>query len=133
MKRLLAMAVSLVALSGCSDFERIDFVFDSSPPVDVIVTYDQIRIPEGVAVITTALPTAGDGVMSSDTSVLLNAEDSGVLGVAFALPQALEQGGDKAPWSFVLFGARAGSTKVTVRVDDAVKKDIPVVVEAQSP
>jgi len=130
-RRLIGVAVFLGALSGCGDFERINFIVNSAPPVDLIVTYDQIRIPEGVAVITTAEPTATDGVMSRDTTVVLNAADAAVLGVAFALPQALEPGESDAHWSYVLVGAQAGSTTLTVRVDDDVKKEIPVVVEAQ--
>ena len=126
-----ALLGTLASLAGCSDFERLDFVFVSTPPLAVTVTYDQIRIPEGIAVIATARPMAGDAVMDSDTKVDLRSADPGVLGVAFALPQVLDEGSDDIPWTHVLFGVHAGSTTVTVRVDDDVKKEIPAVVEPQ--
>ena len=129
--RRAAVLATLGVLTGCSDFERIDFVVTSTPPLAVVVTYDEIRIPEGVAVVATARPMADDGVMSSDTKVDLQGADPRVLGVAFALPQELDKSGDDTPWSHVLFGVQPGSTTITVRVDDDVKKEIPVVVAPQ--
>lgn len=126
-----ALLGALALLTGCSSFERLDFVVDATPPLAVVVTYDEIRIPEGIAVITTARPMAGDGVMSSDTKVELRSADPEVLGAAFALPQQIVEGSDDTPWTHVLFGVRAGSTTVTVRVDGEVKKEIPAVVEPQ--
>jgi hypothetical protein len=127
----IALVGALAGLAGCSSFDHLEFVLDSTPPLEVVVTYDEIRIPEGVAVIATARPTAEDGVMSSDTKVQLRTADPAVLGVALALPQALDEGGDDAPWTHVLLGVRAGSTAVIVTVDGDEKKQIPAHVEPQ--
>lgn len=126
-----AIASLLVSLSACSDFERIDFGFESTPPVDVVLTYEQIRIPEGVAVFTTARPTASDGLMSRDTKIQLNVADPSVLGVAVALPQDFDEETSSDLWSFVFFGAGVGETTVTVRIDGAVEGQIPAFVEGQ--
>jgi hypothetical protein len=126
-----AIASLVAALPACSDFERIDFGFESTPPVDVVLTYEQIRIPEGVAVFTTASPMASDGLMATDTEVQFNAADPSVLGVALALPENLDGGTSRDLWSFVFFGAGVGETTVTVRINGSVEGEIPASVEAQ--
>jgi hypothetical protein len=118
-------------LGGCSPFERIDFVLESTPPAAAVVTYDEIRIPEGIAVITTARPMSSDSLMSTDTRIQLSAADPQVLGVAFALPRQLDEGSEDPTWTYVLSGNRAGSTKLVVQIDGAVKKEIPAIVQAQ--
>jgi hypothetical protein len=123
--------MTLSALCGCGDFDRIDFQFDSTPPVDVYVTFEEIRIPEGVAVITTARPMAGDSVMARETSVELKSTAPDVMGVAWALPPQLPDTSERPPWSFVLFGVAAGSTTVTVRIDGEERGEIPTIVEVQ--
>lgn len=130
MRRALTFALSLSLLTACSDFERIDFDV-SAPPVDIVVTYDQIRIPEGVAVVAIARPIAGDSIMSTDTTVKLSAANPGILGVGFALPQQVDPETPDAQWSYVLMGILAGSTTLEVRVDDDLKKEIPAVIEMQ--
>lgn len=128
MKRALAslfFAGSLALLCGCESFDHIEFVTVSTP-VQVFVTYDSIEIPEGVAVIATARPVSGSGTMSEDTKVELSSDDAGILGVSFALPDSAE-----AQWTFVLSGAKAGTTTLSVRVDDDVKKQIPATITAQ--
>jgi hypothetical protein len=127
----LALFGAQAFLAGCSSFERLEFVLESTPPAAVVVTYEEIRLPEAVAVIATARPMASDGVMSGDTRVELSSADPAVLGVSFALPQVLSEGGDTTPWTHVLFGVGAGSTRVIVRVDGDVKKEIPASVESQ--
>jgi hypothetical protein len=126
-----AIAALLAGSPACSDFERIDFGFESTPPVNVVLTYEQIRMPEGVAVITSARPMASDGLMSRDTEIQFNVADPSVLGVALALPESLDDSGSGDVWSFVFFGAGVGATTVTVRIDGAVEGTIPASVEAQ--
>lgn len=128
---MIAAAGALAIMSGCSGFERIDFVYDTSLPVDVLLNDEQIRIPEGVAVITQALPTASDGVMARSTEVQLTSKDPGVLGIALALPEDFKDTDENAQWSFVLFGVKPGTTMVTVRIDGAMEGEIPAFVDPQ--
>lgn len=122
---------ALAGLCGCSGFERIDFVYDTSLPVDVLLSYEQIRIPEGVAIITQARPTAGDGLMARSTEIQLTPKDPGVLGVALALPEDFNDSSESAQWSFVLFGVKPGTTAVTVRIDGATEGEIPAFIDPQ--
>lgn len=125
-------AIAVGALSGCSsDFERIVFLSSVNPPVDVLVTFEEIRIPEGVAVITTARPMSESGVMARDTYIELKSADEGVMGVAWTLPQEIRDQSESESWDFVLFGVSAGSTTITVEVEGSAQAEIPAVVEPQ--
>lgn len=121
----------LTALTGCSDFERIDFQYSADLPLDILVSYEEIRLPTGVAVTAVARPMADGSLMARDTLVELSSENPGILGVAFALPNELGTGTENADWTFVLYAVNAGSTEVTVRVDSEVKGEIPVTILPQ--
>jgi hypothetical protein len=126
-----AAVFMLAALTGCSDFERIDFQYSADLPLDILVSYEEIRMPAGVAVTAVARPMADGGLMARDTLVELSSENPSVLGVAFALPNKLGTGTENADWAFVLFAVNAGSTEVTVRVDGETKGEIPVTILPQ--
>lgn len=121
----------LSALSGCSDFERIDFQYSANLPLDIRVSYEEIRLPAGVAVTTVARPMADGSLMSRDTLIELTSANPGVLGVAFALPNELGVSTENADWTFVLYAVSAGSTEVIVKVDEAEEGAIPVTVLPQ--
>lgn len=121
----------LTVLSGCSDFERIDFQYSHDLPLDIRISYEEIRLPSGVAVTAVARPIADGSLMSRETVVELASENPGVLGVAFALPNRLGVSTENADWTFVLYAASAGSTTVTVRVDGDVEGEIPATVLPQ--
>jgi hypothetical protein len=127
----IAAACGIAALSGCSDFDRIDFQYSASFPLDIQLTYEEIRLPAGIAVTTVARPMAGGSLMSRDTKVELTSGDPGVLGVAFALPNELGISSENAHWAFVFYAVKAGSTEVTVRVDGEMKAEIPATVLPQ--
>lgn len=134
MKRVICGAAAvfmLAALSGCSDFERIDFQYSANLPLDISVSYEAIRLPAGVAVTTVARPMADGSLMARDTLVELASANPGVLGVAFALPNELGVSTENADWTFVLYAVSAGSTEVTVKVDGAEEGAIPVTVLPQ--
>jgi hypothetical protein len=126
-----AAVFMLAALTGCSDFERIDFQYSADLPLDILVSYEEIRMPAGVAVTAVARPMADGGLMARDTLVELSSENPGILGVAFALPNKLGTGTENADWTFVLFAVNAGSTEVTVRVDGETNGEIPVTILPQ--
>lgn len=127
----IALLGALASLAACDSFDHLEISLNSTPPVPVVVTYDQIKVPEGVAVIATTRPMSDTGVMSTDTEVQLNAVDSDVLGVSFALPFEAASESSGPQWTFVLMGLRVGSTTLNVRVDGDEKKQIPVTVDAQ--
>lgn len=124
-------AFLLAAASGCSDFERIDFQYSADLPLDIRLTYEEIRLPTGVAVTTVARPMAGGSPMARSTKVELASADPTVLGVAFALPNEFGVSGESAGWTFVLYAVKAGSTEVTVRVDGEIKGEIPATILPQ--
>ena len=128
---LLLSAVALTTLSGCADFDHVEFVLDGTPPVAAVVTFEEIRLPEGVAVLTTARPMTDSGVMSRDTVIELKPTDERIFGVAWALPHELDEETERASWSFVLFGAAPGSTTVNVRIDGTYEAEIPALIEPQ--
>ena len=117
-------------LGGCSTFDHIEFSFGSTPPLAAVVSYDEIRVSEGVAVVTLATPMSSQGVMSSDTQVDLKSADPSVLGVAFAQPSERRES-EGSSWTFVLLGSSVGNTTVSVRVDGVDEKQIPAIVDAQ--
>lgn len=124
-------AFVLAAASGCSDFERIDFQYSADLPLDIRLTYEEIRLPTGVAVTTIARPMAGDSPMARGTKIELASANPAVLGVAFALPNELGVSGESAHWTFVLYAVKAGSTEVTVRVDGEMMGEIPATILPQ--
>lgn len=124
-------AACLGAVAGCSDFERIDFQYSPGLPLDIQLSYEEIRLPAGIAVTTIARPMASDGLMSRDTVVELTTGDPGVLGVAFALPNELGVSSENADWTFVIYAVKAGTTTVPVRIDGTEEGSIPVIVLPQ--
>jgi len=125
-----ALASPLGLLTGCAGFDHIEFSVSSSP-VNVTVTNNEIRIPEGVAVVVKARPMTTDDVMSSDTEVKLLAGNPVFLGVSFAFPDSGSSESSEAQWSFVLSGVHVGTTTLSVQVDDEVEREIPAVIVAQ--
>jgi hypothetical protein len=126
----LAIAASIGGLLGCSSFDRLDFQYKSAPPDNAIVTYDAIRMHEGIAVGVVARPMDGNDVMSDDTRVELQSQNPGVIGVGQGVaddPNDTSQ----ANWNFVFYGVGVGSAQIIVRVDGSQQTEIPVTVEAQ--
>ena len=117
---------------GCTSFDELDFTFRSVPPTNVIVSFDEIRIQEGVGVGVIARP-LDDGVeMDVDTKVELESKNPGVLGVGPSEPNAFEEESeDKENWTFLIWGVQAGTTEVSVRIDGELLARIPATVEAQ--
>ena len=74
-----------------------------------------------------------DELMDRETVVRLVSDDPSVLGVQSTLNEANVDASDDelANWSFVVFGVKAGSTHVTVYIDDERQAEIPAVVEPQ--
>lgn len=128
------VAALAVALGGCTSFDELDFTYRSVPPagLTVDVSFDQIRIPEGVGVGVVARP-LDDGIeMEVDTEVDLESKNPGVLVVGRSQANELEEEDEgKENWSFLLYGASAGSTEVAVRIDGELVARIPATVDAQ--
>lgn len=130
--KILLVAAALAGLSGCSSDYRIDFTYNSSPPDGAIISFDSIRIHEGIAVGVEAQPMDDDELMDRETFVRLVSDDPSVLGVQSTLSKAdVDASDDLANWSFVIFGVKTGSTRVTVYIDDELEGEIPAVVEPQ--
>jgi hypothetical protein len=120
-----------IGLTACSGFDQLDFRYRSAPVrSDESVSYARIRIHEGTAVGVVATPMDGDDPMDEDTTVALDADDPGVLGIARAEPGDTEEN-DKVNRSFVIFGVRAGNTNVRVLIDGSHEGTIPAIVEPQ--
>ena len=122
-------AGALSALTGCSGFDRLDFTFNSAPADNATVTYEQIRIHEGIAVGVSARPMDGDEQMDEDTVVQLETKNPGV---AMVMPAPRDQElEEEAPYEFVIWGVGAGSASFAVIIDGDIEGEIPVFVEAQ--
>jgi hypothetical protein len=130
-----AMPIALLVMvtaAGCGGFDRLDFQYKSAPPDGATVSFDQIRIHEGIAVGVKALPYEGKDLMDEDTLVELDTANPGVLGVGRGIQDVDWDGDDeRSNWNFVIFGAGAGSTEVTVRIDGDLEARIQAVVESQ--
>ena len=128
-------ALALAALggaAGCGGFDRLDFQYKSAPPDGATVSFDQIRIHEGIAVGVKALPYDGNDLMDEETLVELDTANPGVLGVGRGVEDADFDADDEcANWNFVLYGAGEGTTELTVRIDEDLEARIPVFVEPQ--
>jgi len=119
---------------GCGGIDTVDFEFRSAPPDNAIVTFEQIRLHEGVAVGVRAIAICGDEPVDEETRIELISRNPGVLGIgpAPASPGDPEYDDDDAGnWNFVLFGASPGTTAVTVMIDGDPEADIPVSVDPQ--
>ena len=124
--------IALAGVTGCSGFDRLDFTFKSAPPDSAQVTFQQIRIHEGIALGVTARPMDGSEQLDEDMVVELESKNPAVIGVAPGLPDFdPEEEEDRANWSFVIFGASAGTAVIEVRIDGDVEAQIPATVEAQ--
>jgi hypothetical protein len=119
-------------MTGCSDVYTLAFSYESGPPDNAVVSFDEIRIHEGIIVGVTARPLEDDEPMDTETTVRLVTDDSSVLGIAEGLFDGdAERDDEDANWSFVVYGAKAGSTSVTVYIDGERQGEIPAVVEPQ--
>lgn len=135
MKRSATLVCLALGLAGtaCSGFDSLDITFKSAPPDNATVTFEQIRIHEGIAVGITARPMDGDEQMDEDTQLVLESRNPGVLGVAPGEQDDQDEDPEDRPpnYNFVLFGAKAGTTSVVVLVDGDIEAEIPAVVEPQ--
>lgn len=129
MKSAIAAALVLAGATGCSGFDHLDFTFKSAPPDGATVTFEHIQIHEGIALGVTARPMDGSDTLDESTVVQLESRDPGILGVGPGLPDDDDE--DTANWSFVIFGAKAGTTTITVRIDNDLEGEIPATVEPQ--
>ena len=130
----LIIAALAMGIGGCGKtFEELDFTFRSVPPVPVTVSYEEIRIPEGIGVGVIARPFTDDGQeMDEDTEVGLESKNPGILMVGPSQPNEFEATDKtKQNWTFVIYGAQAGTTEVTVRVKGNVVTRIPAIVDPQ--
>lgn len=118
-------------VAGCSGFDRLDFVYESAPPDDAIVSFEGIEIHAGIAVGVEARPVDGDEIMDEDTQVELDSRNPGVLGIAPAQPDEDVDNDDKYNWKFVVFGVGPGTTQVVVTIDGEIEAEIPAVVQEQ--
>jgi hypothetical protein len=126
---LAALLIAALPALGCSSFDRLDFTFRSAPPDNASVTYEEIRIHEGIAVGVAARPMDGNEQMDNDTVVQLETKHPGVVGVATApRDEDLEE---EAPYEFVVWGIGAGEASLAVIIDGELEGEIPVVVLAQ--
>jgi hypothetical protein len=119
-----------LGLLGCSGFDHLDFRYRSAPVDNGSVSYWRIRIHEATAVGVVATPMDGNEPMDETTTVGLEPDDPGVLGIARAEPGDAQED-DEVNRSFVLFGVRAGATDVRVIIDGDVEGTIPATIEAQ--
>jgi len=139
MRRLDFQRVMFIALlgapmmAGCGGFDELDFRYNSVPPDNADINYQNVFVHEGIAVGVTALPLCGGETMDSDTRVELSSSNPGVLGVAFVQkptdPDDVD--GNDGHWDFVLYGVSTGSTSIRVRIDGESEGEIPVTVAAQ--
>jgi hypothetical protein len=124
--------LALASMTGCSSFYSLEFVYESGPPDNAVVSFDEIRIHEGIVVGVTARPLEDAELMDSETVVRLVTDDPTVLGVAQAFdPEYDSDDEDEANWSFVVYGAKAGSTSLFFYIDDDLQGEIPAVVDPQ--
>lgn len=126
MRRLLVPVVLALATlsSACSQEAGVDFELKTQPPLDTVVTQDQIRIYAGIAVAVDAIPLSG-GEPSDQTTVALESQDVNVLGIDPSVTAGI----------FVLYGVAPGAVNVRVFMDNEPVGDIPatVVQQGQSP
>jgi hypothetical protein len=102
------------------------------PDNRVSISFDQISIPEAIAVGVIARPLDDGDEMDEKTEVVLESKNLAVLGVGPGQPNDFEinQEGTEN-WTFVIFGVSAGSTEVAVRIDGTLEARIPATVIAQ--
>lgn len=130
----LAAALLGGASIGCGGIDTVDFEFRSAPPDNAIVTFEQIRIHEGVAVGVRAIPICGDEPVDEETRIEMISRNPGVFGIGPGVPQETDpeyDDPDYGNWNFVLFGASPGTTAVTIIIDGEPEADIPVSVDPQ--
>jgi hypothetical protein len=127
---LIALSVMPYGALGCGGFDHLEFSYRSASVDNQTVSFNEIRIHEGIAVGVIATPMDGNDPMAKGTKVELASEDSGVLGVAPASPkEPLEKG--EANWNFVIFGVKPGRTYVNVDINGEGQGRIPAEVEPQ--
>ena len=126
----LALCAGLLsAVTGCSGFDRLDFTYRSAPADNASVTYEAVRMHEGIAVGVAARPMDDDEQMDTDTVVQLETKNPGVVQVAPApRDEDLEE---DAPYEFVIWGVAAGEASLGVIIDGELEGEIPVFIEAQ--
>lgn len=124
-------AVALAGLTGCSGFDRLDFIYSSAPPDGAAITYEGISLHAGIALGVEARPMDGDEVMDTDTRVELTSDNPGVIGVSPALPEDDVDDDEVYNWKFVIYGVGAGSSSITVTIDGEIEGEIPATISPQ--
>lgn len=120
--RLFAAVLALSTLAGCGpQFDHLDFAPHTTPPLSVSLLSTGITLPEGIAVAVTPIAMAG-GERMDDVRVELISSDGSVLGV----DRAEEGEGD-----YVIYGIRAGSTRVSIFIDGSAEGTLPATVTPQ--
>ena len=120
----------LLAATGCGGFDHLDMEPRSSPPAGVILSSDEIRLFEGIAVGFAAHPMEDShDAMDEETVVRLEAGNSSIFQVAEA-PRD-EDEGDEAPYEFVLWAVAPGESSLGVFIDGDFETEIPVRIDPQ--
>jgi hypothetical protein len=108
--------------AACSTpFDHLDFAPQTTPPLSVTLTSNEVQLPAGIAVDVAPVAMAGTKALT-DSTVTITSTNAAVLGIAPTTGK---------PKNFVMFGVGQGTAGVVVSVDGDQKQTIPVVVSAQ--
>ena len=112
------LVAGATTLTGCSYDYWVQFQYLTAAPPDVVIEYERIQIPEGIAAAVLATPMRDDDELDEDIPVDLVSRRANIIGA----DQGLESR------QFVLYGVQPGTTWIDVYFEDNFICEIPATV-----
>lgn len=117
-------ALALGPSACATGLDDVEFETVTSPQPGVVLAFEGIEVPVGLAVAAAVEPLDESGEpLEEEAEVLLYSANPDVLGV--------EPGDIDDPRVFVFYGSKPGSTSVKVEIDGVVEGEIPATVVPQ--